>query len=161
MKTPLILALIVSICLLAACSEDPVANVNTIDAAANSTKVQDPAELAKDSWDELGLLINLPFEPTETLYRESADHKKLIAVIRFSNEDADKITAGKPGEDATVSPEAWFPPELISQSEMDITLQLLKGKRFPADTFFKEPYVSGTMVRVERTDYFVVELTAE
>lgn len=161
MKTPVILSLLFAVCAFAGCSGAPSTNTNTIDASANSTKPVDPAELAKDNAEELGLLIELPYEPMEAVYREAPEEKKLKVIVRFTSEEADRIIGEKAGENVSMSPEAWFPQELIGQSEMDTASQLLHGKRYAADEFYKPPYSVGTATRIDGTDYFIIELTAQ
>jgi len=37
----------------------------------------------------------------------------------------------------------------------------LKGLAYSADSFFQEPYTSGRVIRIDGTDYFVLELSAK
>ena len=141
-------------------------NANITAAAGSSNSPLENANLAKTNAEELGLLVNLPYEPTDedVVWKLDAAGKKLTAVLRFSSEDAKKVVAGAAGREApqntTISSETWFPPELIAQSEMSGD-DSLKGLSYTANSFFQAPYASGRIVRVEGTDYFVLELSAK
>jgi hypothetical protein len=90
--------------------------------------------------------------------------KKLTAVLRFLNEDADKIVAQaasvKAAAPSTINTEKWFPPELIAQSRTSGD-DTLKGLSYPANDFYNAPYSDGTFTRIDGTDYFVLELFAK
>jgi len=55
--------------------------------------------------------------------------------------------------------ETWFPEELVAQGETSGDTAL-RGEACSAASFFQEPYMSGRVVRIEATDYFVLEVTA-
>jgi hypothetical protein len=106
----------------------------------------------------------VPYEAEDVAWKLSADRKKVLAVLRFSPADSDKIVAeavsfGAPSNVA-VAAESWFPDELIAQSDASGDSSL-KGLSYPANKFFLEPYSSGRVTRVDQTDYFVLELTAK
>jgi hypothetical protein len=131
--------------------------VEPVETAANTNK-------ANTNVEELGVLINVPYESEEASWKQDTKHKKVIAVLRFSEseagrlvDDASKIASA---QDANISTETWFPPELIAQSGISGE-DTLKGKAYPADAFFQEPFSSGRITRIENTDYFVLELTAK
>lgn len=124
------------------------------------------ANSAKTNVEELSLLINLPFPPSDEdiVWKLSRDQKKLTAVLRFTPEDAKRIAAEASARQApqntTISSETWFPPELIAQSEVGGE-DSLDGVAYPAESFYQEPFTSGRIVRIEGTDYFVLELAAK
>jgi hypothetical protein len=143
------------------------ANENTVPfpkrPEAEETKANNNAE-------ELAMLVELPFEPTEVIWRESRGEgdvnrsgKWLLAVLRFDPADAKKLTdaTGENGETAsgTIDVEDWFPQELVAMSEVEPEAKL-PGKVFSADKFFRQPYSSGTLTHVANTDYFVLDLRA-
>lgn len=118
------------------------------------------------------MLIKVPFVPAEVVFVEQAaaaepgrspgpNDKKLRAVILYEKEDADMLAAeaAKLAEPTAVEIDAdtWFPAELVSQSELNEG-QKLKGKAYPADMLFQAPYLAGTLVRIDETNYFVVEM---
>ena len=131
--------------------------------SANSAN--ENANAAKTNAEELGVLVNLPFETEEAVWKEDAAHKKVIAVLRFSPADANKIVS-RGGKDSArlrmskVAAETWFPAELIAQSGASGDSNL-KGLAYAANDFFQEPFTSGRIVRIENTDYFVLELSAK
>lgn len=131
-------------------------------AAANSNTTKDDIE-------ELGMLVNLPFEPEETVWKESpagkdSANRKLIAVLRYSDANAEKLTAQlaklKPPTAETLSTEEWFPAELIAQGEMSGE-GTITGKTYAADDFYTAPYSNGKITRIDTTNYFVLQLSAK
>jgi hypothetical protein len=148
---------------LCACGDRP----NSTGAASNANAVVVPGEnanTAKTNAEELELLVNIPFEVDDVVWKEDAAHKKVIAVLHFSKSDADRIVAdaaGKRAAETVMMPsEPWYPAELIAQSEMSGD-EGLKGTAYSADAFFMEPYTTGRIVRIEGTDYFVLQLAAK
>jgi len=130
--------------------------------ASNSTAENSNA--AKTNVEELGLLVNVPYEAEDIVWKEDAAHKKLIAVLRFSSEDANKLTTDAAARQApqkvNLTSASWFPAELIAQSEMSGD-DSLHGASYAADAFYQDPYSSGRLVRIEGTDYFVLELSSK
>ncbi|MEJ7624623.1 MAG: hypothetical protein WKF34_11585 [Pyrinomonadaceae bacterium] len=119
---------------------------------------------AKTNAEELALFVRLPYETEDIVWKEFPTNKKLLAALRFSNADADKIgkecsTFG-PAESVSLPVETWFPEELVAQGEMSGD-SALRGLACPANSFFQEPYLSGRIARIESTDYFVLEVSAK
>jgi len=133
--------------------QDPAVNASNENTNATKTNIE-----------ELGLIIKVPYETEDLVWREDTEHKKLIAVLRFSPADARSIVtdmekAGSLGE-VSIAVEPWFPSELTAQSEMNGDNEL-KGSAYPANVFFQPPFTAGRATRIEGTDYFVLELTAQ
>ena len=132
-------------------------NINTANSNTNSNAV-------KDDVDELELTIKLPFHPEEAVWREENSGKKLVGVLRFLKEDANKIVvqAGsyKPPAPDIINTENWFPAELIAQSQTSGD-ETLKGLSYAANDFLQPPFSDGKITRIEGTDYFVLELLAK
>ena len=109
------------------------------------------------------MLVKLPVEPEEVSWKEDSAKKQLIAVLRFSPENAGKLSAeieksGQPAvEDLPV--ESWYPAELVAQGELTGE-STVKGKSFPADPFLNPPYTKGKITRVENTDYFILQISS-
>jgi hypothetical protein len=119
------------------------------------------------------MTIRLPYEPTEAFWREDAaasgtdgqpvpNAKRLKATLRFEPADVQKLMADLAASNAHPEPvvidiEQWFPAELITKSEMGEESKL-NGTSYPADIFYQAPYLSGRAVRIDETDYFVLEL---
>ena len=132
--------------------------------ATATNKPAENANVARSNAEELGVIVNIPYDTEDVAWKEDAAHKKVIAVLRFSPEDSARVVAEaqkvRTPEPATVSSETWFPAELIAQSEISGDDDL-KGQSYAADQFFQDPYMNGRIVRIETTDYFVLELSAK
>jgi hypothetical protein len=164
-----IISFIIFVLLATACGSEPeTANINTTPfPQREDTKKAE----ANDSAEELGMLIEMPFEPTEVVWREitpgseNGDNaeRRLVAVLRFDPGDISKVTeaAGKLGDptDGSITIEEWFPRELAAKSDVD-GASGLAAKIYSADSFFRPPYLSGTFAHLNDTDYFVLQLTA-
>jgi hypothetical protein len=156
------------------CSSNDDAAVNAN--AANRTANANISNSVKDDIDELELTIKMPFHPEEAVWREEVSgkagdnrvpaptDKKLVAVLRFLKEDADKVASlaekHKAAAPATLSTEKWFPAELIAQSQTSGD-ETIKGASYAANDFLNPPYSDGKITRIDGTDYFVLELIAK
>ena len=160
-KTVAILALFFCTTLSPACRVSSNKPVNSKDSAAN--QAIENSNTTKTNVEELGVIINVQYEAEDVVWKEDVAHKKVIAVLRFSPADSAKLVAEaekiRPSESANISSETWFPAELIAQSEMSGDDDL-KGQSYAANQFFQEPYTKGLIVRIENTDYFVLEISA-
>lgn len=118
------------------------------------------ANVAKTNVEELGLLVRVAYEVEDVVWKENASKKTLVAVLRFSPADAEKVvneaTPFGSSQPNVISPETWFPDELIAQSEMSGD-SVLKGTAYPVNGFLQEPYLRGKVTRIEGTYYFVIE----
>lgn len=139
------------------------ANTTTANMAANKT---DPAaDGVKDNAEELGTLAKLSFEPEEVTWKETTagNNRRLLAVIRFTPEDSKKIVENaakiKAGEPVSIPSERWFPAELVSQSELNGD-DSITAMAYSADEFYQPPYSEGRLSHVQKTDFFILELTA-
>ena len=130
-------------------------------ARANSNAAN--SNVAKTNVEELGMLVNVPYESEEAFWKEDAAHKKLVAVLRFPQPEANRLIADaekiRPAQQTTIPSESWFPPELIAQGDLSGD-DTLNGKAYAANAFFQDPYNDGRITRIEDTDYFVLELSA-
>ena len=119
---------------------------------------------ARTNVEELGLLVRVPYEVEDVVWKENATKKTLIAVLRFLPADAEKVVAEATqfgeAQPNVISPETWFPEELIAQSDLSGD-NALKGKAYLANGFLQAPYSSGKVTRIDGTDYFVIEATAK
>lgn len=134
-------------------------------ASANQSNSAAKEKTSNDNAEELGMIVLMPAEPMEVAWREetvpgSQSEKRLKAAIRFEPADADRISAQaaqvKAPSDAEIDSEEWFPPELVTQSEMNEGSKL-KGKEYAADAMLQQPFTRGRLVRVENSDYFILE----
>lgn len=143
---------------------------NTENIATNSNNTIQPPKSspANDNIDELGMLVKLPFVVVETAFLETpanADNaQKLVAVVRFTSADAEKLVAEltKSGEPVTASlvPDEWFPTELITKNEMTGDGGLT-GRSYSAEMVIQPPYTSGRVIHIDETDFFVIELSTK
>lgn len=140
------------------------ANSNAAGANSAANDAANAGNTAKTNVEELGLLVAMPYETEEAVWREDANQKHLMAVLRFSPEDSNKLVEEakkvKQPVRGVVESESWFPAELIAQSEMSGD-NTLKGETYAANDFFQPPYSEGRIMRIENTDYFVLELTTK
>ena len=153
------LLLLASLCL-AGCSA-PAGSGNAANSVANSTNMAQTGP--KDNVEELGMLVRLPFVPEEVAWEENAQQKKLTAVMRFTPQDAEKMSAeaakGGQASPDTVTVESWYPNELIAQGELNGESSV-KGRSYPAEQFLNPPYTKGKITRVENTDYFILQISS-
>jgi hypothetical protein len=136
---------------------------------ANSAANQRPGSQAssankqpRTNAEELGLIAKMPYETLDIVWKEFPSAKRVLAVMRYSTADANKIVAEAGGnpEGQSIQVETWFPDELIAQSEMSGD-SALKGIAYPATAFYQEPYTEGKITRIEGTDFFVLDLKAK
>jgi|SRR5215203_6193767 len=158
---PALLFVLLASLLLPACSRTAENSNAANSAVANSASTAQTGP--KDNIDELGLLVRLPFEPEEVAWEEKPEQKKLIAVVRFSPENAQKMAAevaknGKPSPE-TLTVESWYPNELIAQGELT-SESTVKGQSYPAEPFLNPPYTKGKITRIENTDYFILQISS-
>jgi hypothetical protein len=151
LSLPLFLCAVVSL----GCLEGPNAN-----SALTATAALENVNAAKSNIEELGLFVNIPYETEDIVWKESTDRKQITAVLLFSKTDANELVNGAASQNVKLSSETWFPAELIAQSEMSGD-DSLNGLAYSAEKFYQEPYTSGRIVRVEATDYFILELSAK
>ncbi len=162
-KALAILALISVGTLCPACSGKPNSQTNSY-GSMPSNSANTNVNTVRSDVGELGLLVNVPYETEDIVWKEYPSQKQVIAVLRFSTADSAKLVADaekiKPSEPTSVPSETWFPPELTAQSEMTGE-DNLNGRAYAANQFFQEPYSNGRLVRIDNTDYFVLDLTAK
>lgn len=163
-----------------ACSETDSANNNSANGNANrantSVKTNSNAEIVPQEYvEELAKIIKLNVLPEETVYIETnlntkndapnvpaPNEKKLVAVMKFSPENAAQIVAQAEKHKATelsdIDAENWFPAELVAQSQLTGD-EFLKGVTYAPNDFLQMPYSKGKLTRINNTDYFILELT--
>lgn len=145
----------------------PANNDNRGTNSVTSGDVQVPADQANDNIEELGSIINLPFEPDEVAWKDDNANlpggkaRKLVAVLRFSPENAKRVIAEAAklgtGISGTRGTETWYPAELISQGEIggDDAVNVIT---YSAADFLRSPFIDGKLSSVENSDYFILEL---
>lgn len=164
LRAAVILALFLMVVSLPACGGSGSNNANLATAGNRSSNAAANSNSAKTNIEELAMLVRVPYESEDIVWKEDQVNKKVIAVLRFSPVDAGKIVAeaeafGTPAR-VNIPAETWFPGELIAQSEMSGD-GVLKGLVYAANGFYQEPYSAGKITRIEGTDYFVLEVAAK
>ena len=158
-STPAVLIIVLALEILSSCTS-PNANNSTANASTTNSATQTGP---KDNIEELGMLVRLPFEPDEVAWEEMPEHKKLTAVLRFSPENAAKMSAevakSGPPTPETLTVESWYPNELLAQSELRGE-STVKGESYPAEQLLNPPYTKGKITRVENTDYFILQISS-
>lgn len=140
------------------------ARINSNASTANSNG----ASVANDDTAALAAQILLPFVPEEVVWREEpikkSDDKKLTAVLKYTEEDAKNLVAQaekhRPAETVEIGAESWFPQELVAQSQMAGD-DSLKGAAYAANDFLQVPYKNGRLIKVENSNYFILELSTQ
>ena len=159
-KDCFILTLFLFAAMMAGCSAG--GNVANSPSNANAEKASN-SNVAKTNVEELGMLINVPYESDEVFWKDDAAHKKIVAILRFPPNEANRLIADaekvRPAQPVTINAESWFPAELVAQSEMSGDDQL-NGQAYSAAAFLQEPYNEGRVIRIEGTDYFVLQLSS-
>lgn len=151
---------LLAIVLLTSCSSR-AGNVNANPAEANSANTANAGP--EDNVEEFGMLVRLPIQPEEVVWKEDEQKKTLTAVLRFSPENATKLAAdiaknGQPTRE-TLSVESWYPAELLAQSELTGE-STVTGTSFPAEPFLNPPYTKGKISRIDNTDYFILQISS-
>lgn len=156
-----ILTFLFAASLLSGCSSG--ANNNSLQ-NSNTTGGNANAESANTNAEELGMLVKVPFEPEDIVWKSYSSGKRVVAVLRFSTADSEKVVAeslafGTPAP-AAIEVEPWFPEELTAQGEMSGD-NALKGMAYSANVFAQEPFSNGRVTRIEGSDFFVLDISAK
>ena len=137
-RTAAILSFFATCTLLCGCVGGRDEKANSRAPSAVNTSNQNTSA-ARSNVEELSLLVNVPYETEDVVWKEFPASKKVVAVLLFTKEIAEKVVADAQthgaGQNATLAAEPWFPDELIAQSEMsgDGTLAV---PHIPAMLFF-------------------------
>lgn len=153
---------------LAACSSNPAGQNANADANREQTANTNDSNSVSDDLEELKQRVSMPFEPEEAVWREqtagdAGGKRKLTAVLRFAAEDANKIeqqaATYQPAAPIVSETESWFPAELIAQSQISGD-ETIKGKSYAPKDFLQPPLSAGKLIRIENSDYFILELNS-
>lgn len=165
---PIILIISFVLVFTLSCSNEPAGNsvANAPNAAPKSNANVENSTVAKDDAAELNSMVILPYVPDETVFREEPDAgnpaaKKLVAVLKFSTDDAKKLTEQaakhRPPEAVQIGTEDWFPAELVAQTQLSGD-ETLKGTAYGPNDFMQMPYKTGRLIRVDNSEYFILEV---
>lgn len=165
-KTKSIWLLLLSVFLSISCGNQTESNTNaktnsnTANVASNEN-----SSTSNDDVAALGNQVLLPLIPEEVSWREEnvkdSSDKKLTAVLKFTAEDAKNLVAQaekhRPAEAVEIGTEQWFPAELVAQSQLSGN-ESLKGNAYAPTDFIQLPYKTGRLIKVENSNYFILEL---
>jgi hypothetical protein len=159
---PKILILLSFLILFSAACGGLDANSNSANAnAANSSQANNAA---KTNVEELAILINVPYESEEVFWKDDASHKRIVAVLRFPANEAERLITDaqkiRPPQKVTINAESWFPPELVAQSDVSGD-DTLSGQAYAANAFYQDAFNDGRIIKVDDSDYFVLEMNAK
>jgi hypothetical protein len=119
-------------------------------------------EVPSDRLEDLKLLIRIPYDAEDAVWKVEGSSSKLTAVLIFTAEDTKallfELRKGGDGADAELALESWFPEELIAKAEMSGDAEL-RGKAYPAEQFFMDRYNTGRVIHIEETEIFILELS--
>src|SRR6476620_11991638 len=126
-------------------------NVDRVNSNSTSAAPTPDANAPRTGVEELGLLVTVPYEAEDCLWKQDPSTKAITAVLRFDQEDTGKLQADvqkiHPPEDAAIAMQTWFPGDMVVDSDLRGDDQL-RGKSYAADPFFQAPYVAGRLVRI-------------
>jgi hypothetical protein len=139
-------------------------NANSQKATNSPSPRAEKSNKTKTNVEELGMLVNIPYEAEDSVWQEDAAQKEITAVLRFTPPDCEKIVADAvkygAAEKVTIQSESWFPDELIAQGRLSGD-DTLKGTSYPANAFFQDDFVDGRLIRIDETSYFVLEVSSK
>lgn len=118
--------------------------------------------------------ISLPVKPVEVVWVDDfIDNSKgtvpgpsdyrLTAVLKYDAQSSEELVK-KLGDSnteqstGTTDIKEWFPAEVKSKSQNKDGKIYLEGTKFSAQLFFRQPYLNGNIIRVGKTDYFILNL---
>ncbi|MDQ3798692.1 MAG: hypothetical protein M3384_04520 [Acidobacteriota bacterium] len=162
-----LLLLLLSVILSISCGSQSEPNAGNGKANSNSPNaVNENSTIANDDVAALGNQVLLPAVPEEVRFVEkdgkNTSDKKLTAVMKFTAEDAKNLAAQaekhRPAEAVELGTENWFPEELVAQSQLSGT-ESLNGNAYAPTDFIQLPYKEGRLVKIENSNYFVLELS--
>ena len=155
-------ALLLSIAMLISlngCDSGTESNSNISNTANNV--LTESSNSANTNPEQLNLLIKIPYEADDLIWKEFSSPRRIVAVFRFYPDDTAKLmetaVSEKTPTPITISSETWFPDELIAQSESDGPGDTLKGTAYGAGQFLQPPFNEGRLIRIDGTDFIILE----
>ena len=132
------------------------------------------APTPSQSVEELARFVNLPLRPASVVWQRKVmggNHVSdipgptdwmLTAVLLYNAEDADKVAAAASkielGVPDQLEAQTWFPAELLQLAAPDAEPKMLAVQRFRPDDYRRAPLLNGSLTRVNKTNYFVLNL---
>lgn len=147
---------------------------NQTDNKKNMNKAAETATEVKTDVEGLEKKINLPFRPVEVKWVEEfmdnseglvpgpSDYR-LTALLKYDSETAERLVK-QISADADTQPlgntdsQDWFFDEVKSKIQTKDGRTYLEGTEYPPEAFFRPPYNNGKIIRLNGTNYFVLNL---
>jgi hypothetical protein len=118
--------------------------------------------------------INLPVRPLEVKWTaEIFDNSKgavpgptdyrLTALLKYDEKNTAELVQKLETQTADKSlgntdPKSWFPEEVRNEAKTVDGKTYLEGAKYSPNSFFRSPYRNGNLIRVGKTNYFVLNL---
>lgn len=147
---------------------------NQSNAARNMNESTAKNVEVKTDIENLEKQINLPVRPSEVKWTaEVFDNSKgevpgptdyrLTALLKYDEKNAAELVRKLEAETAEKSPgsadvKAWFPDEVKNQAKTVDGRTYLEGAKYLPDGFLRAPYRNGNLIRIEKTNYFVLNV---
>lgn len=128
----------------------------------------------KTDFEGLEKQIKLPVRPSEVKWTaEFFDNSKgavpgpndyrLTALLKYDDKDIPELVKKLSTEIADTSLgntelKAWFPEEVKSEAKTIDGRTYLEGAKYSPEEFLRPPYQNGNLIRVGKTNYFVLNL---
>jgi hypothetical protein len=128
----------------------------------------------RTDFENLEKQINLPVRPREVVWTaEILDNSKgavpgptdyrLTALLKYDDKSAAELTQKLGAEimetslgNADVKP--WFPDEVKTQAKTVDGRTYLEGAKYSPEGFLRAPYQNGNLIRIGKTNYFVLNV---
>lgn len=149
-------------------------NTKTNKNMANLQNTENTEEKVSTDIDQLAENINLPVRPEQVFWKKKIMNNEgsdvpgpndylLIAVLKYSDADIEKLeeeTGYSKNESANgvAEIEEWFPADLKASAKETDGEKSLTGEKYDAATFARSPFNNGSLLRIEKSNYFVLKL---
>lgn len=116
--------------------------------------------------------VNLPVRPQEVVWAaEVFDNSKgavpgptdyrLTALLKYDEKSAAELTQKLGAEIMETSlgnadVKSWFPEEVKTEAKTVDGRTYLEGAKYSPDAFLRSPYQNGNLIRIGKTNYFVL-----
>lgn len=148
---------------------ESLTNVNRQSNMQNSPENKD---VINSDIDELAKNINLPVRPIEAVWTKKTlgnpesrvpgpTDYLLVAVLKYDDAGIETLKAKIVQSDTVkgvAEIQGWFPADLKNLARDFDNEKLLSGEKYDAKSFARPPYLNGTLLRVNGSNYFVLTL---
>lgn len=150
---------------------------NTRVNASRNTNENDPEKIqmeANTNINELEKKIKLPVRPLEVKWTEEIfDNSKgsvpaptdyrLTALLKYDEAGANQLieNLSRTNMEQSIGNtefKDWFPADVKSKVQMRDGKTYLEGAKYSPEEFFRNPYRNGNLIRLGKTNYFILNL---